>query len=219
MTEDCIKTIRVIPTKHGILVPGCARMVSGCSASWNNESQCHVANERTLLERAKQYDEVALGELYDQYAPRIYAYIYRRVGNAHLAEDLTGDVFVRVLQAIQSERFWHTSFQAWLYRIAHNLVVDYYRRHPSAVDAEMDEGIPSTGEDLALGVEERIYHQRLHAAMRRLTPGQQQVLTLRFGEGMTARGVAEVMEKSVGAVEALQHRGLAALRRILEGME
>ena len=76
------------------------------------ESKHYVTNERALLERAKQYDEAALGELYDRYAPRIYAYIYRRVGDAHLAEDLTGDVFVRVIQAIQSERFRHTSFQA-----------------------------------------------------------------------------------------------------------
>jgi RNA polymerase sigma-70 factor (ECF subfamily) len=91
-----------------------------------------VTNEHALLERAKEYDQEALGELYDRYAPRIYAYIYRRVGNAHLAEDLTGDVFVRLMQAIQSERFWRTSFRAWLYRIAHNLVVDHYRRQPPA---------------------------------------------------------------------------------------
>ncbi|NIR03623.1 MAG: sigma-70 family RNA polymerase sigma factor, partial [Gemmatimonadales bacterium] len=68
-----------------------------------------------------------LGELYDRYAPRVYAYVYRRVSDAQLAEDLTGDVFLRVLQAVKSERYWQTSFQAWLYRIAHNLVVDHYR--------------------------------------------------------------------------------------------
>jgi RNA polymerase sigma-70 factor (ECF subfamily) len=175
-----------------------------------------MTNERTLLERAKRYDEAALGKLYDQYAPRIYAYIYRRVGNAHLAEDLTGDVFVRVMQAIQAERFWHTSFQAWLYRIAHNLVVDHYRRQPPATELELDERLVAAEDDPISAVTERLSNQRLCAVISRLTPDQQQVLALRFGEEMKAREVAEVMGKSVGAIEALQHRALAALRRVME---
>jgi RNA polymerase sigma-70 factor (ECF subfamily) len=174
-----------------------------------------VTYEHTLLEQAKQYDEAALGELYDHYAPRIYAYIYRRAGDAHLAEDLTGDVFVRVMQAIQSERFWHTSFQAWLYRIAHNLVVDHYRRQQAA-EMELDEGMVAAEDDPAYAVAQRLSHQHLWAAINRLTPGQQQVLALRFGEGMTARKTAEVMGKGTGAIEALQHRALATLRRVLK---
>jgi RNA polymerase sigma-70 factor (ECF subfamily) len=174
-----------------------------------------VTSEHVLLERAKQYDKEALGELYDRYAPRIYAYIYRRVSDAHLAEDLTGDVFVRVIQAIQAERFWHTSFQAWLYRIAHNRVVDHYRRQPAATEVELDEQFLAANGDLASAVAERLSRPRLQAAISRLTPDQQQVLALRFGEGMTAREAAEVLDKSTGAVEALQHRALAVLRRIL----
>jgi len=176
----------------------------------------YVTNERILLERAKQYDEAALGELYDHYAPRIYAYIYRRLSDAHLAEDLTGDVFVRVMQAIRAERFWHTSFQAWLYRVAHNLVVDHYRHQPPAAELELDERLVAAEDDPASAVAERLSHQRLRAAISRLTPDQQQVLALRFGEGMTARKAAEVMDKSTGAIEALQHRALAALRRVLK---
>ena len=175
-----------------------------------------MTNEHTLLERAKQYDEAALGELYAHYAPRIYAYIYRRIGDAHLAEDLTGDVFVRVIQAIRSERFWHTSFQAWLYRIAHNLVADHYRRQPPVAELELDERMAADADDPASAVAERLSHQRLRAAIRCLTLGQQQVLALRFGEGMTAREVAAVMGKSTGAIEALQHRALATLRRVLK---
>ena len=175
-----------------------------------------MTNEHTLLERAKRYDEAALEELYDRHAPRVYAYIYRRVSDAHLAEDLTGDVFVRVIQAIQAERFWHTSFQAWLYRIAHNLVVDYYRSKPPAVELELEERLVAGEDDLVAAVARRFSHQRLRSAISYLTPGQQQVLALRFGEGMKVREVAEVMGKSVGAIEGLQHRALAALRRVLE---
>ncbi len=174
-----------------------------------------MTNERTLLERAKQYDEAALGEIYDQYAPRVYAYIYRRVGDACLAENLTGDVFVRVIQAIQAERFWHTSFRAWLYRIAHNLVVDHYRRQPATVELELDEQMMASDDNTASIVTERLSNQILRVAINRLTPGQQQVLALRFGEGLTARETAKIMNKSIGAIEALQHRALAALRRVL----
>ena len=168
---------------------------------------------RWVLDRAKRYDEAALGELFDRYAPRVYAYIFRRVGDAHQAEDLTGDVFVRVIQAIKSERFWHTSFRAWLYRIAHNLVVDHYRRQPAEIDKALDDGLAATDDDLVTTVSKRLSQQELGPAIRRLTPDQQQVLALRFGAGMTAREVAEVMNKTVGAIEALQHRALAALRR------
>ena len=175
-----------------------------------------MTNEQALLERAKRYDEEALGELYDHFAPRIYAYIYRRLGDPHLAEDLTGDVFVRVMQAIRSERFWHTSFQAWLYRIAHNLVADHFRRHRPTVDVELGEQLAAAQDDVASVVANRLSYRRLRAAISRLTPDQQQVLALRFGEGMTARQAAEVMDRSTGAIEALQHRALARLRRTMK---
>ena len=104
-----------------------------------------MTNETKLLERAKTYDEAALAELYDRYAPRIYAYIYRRVSDAALAEDLTGELFVRMLRAIRNERVWRTSFVAWLYRIAHNLVVDHYRQRPPAPLLAIDEIVSLTG--------------------------------------------------------------------------
>ena len=175
-----------------------------------------MRDERALLERAGRYDEAALGELYDCYAPRIYAYVYRRVGCASLAEDLTGDVFVRVLQAIRSERLWRTSFRGWLYRIAHNVVVDHYRRQPQGVPVPLDAvQIAAGGDSLPELTQDALDRAWLRGAIRRLTPEQQHVLALRFGEGLTARETARVMRKSTGAVEALQRRALAALRRLL----
>ena len=174
-----------------------------------------MTSEHTLLERARAYDADALGELYDQYAPLIYAYLYRRVHDAQVAEDLTGEVFVRVLQAIQSEQFWHTSFRGWLYRIAHNLLVDHYRKQPPVPMLALDEQLVAAQGDPDSALAEKLSRQGLLAAISQLTPDQQQVLALRFGEELAAREVAEIMGKSVGAVEMLQHRALTALRRIL----
>jgi RNA polymerase sigma-70 factor (ECF subfamily) len=175
----------------------------------------HVTREDTLLQRARAFDEEALGELYDRYAPQIYGYICRRVSDPQTAEDLTGEVFVRMLQAIRSDNPWHTSFRTWLYRIAHNLVVDHYRGQPPAPLVELDEEYPTDEEGPAKEVARRLSHQRLRSAIRHLTEGQQQVLVLRFGQQLTSREVGEILGKSVSAVEALQHRGLEALRRLL----
>ena len=175
-----------------------------------------MTNEQALLERARAYDEDALGELYDEYAPLIYAYLYRRVQDAQLAEDLTSEVFVRMLQAIRARQSWHTSFRGWLYRVAHTLVVDHSRRPPPAPMLALDERLVADQDDPESAVAERLSHRNLRSAISRLTPDQQQVLALRFGEQLTAREVGKVMGKSVSAVEALQHRGLAALRRSLQ---
>jgi RNA polymerase sigma-70 factor (ECF subfamily) len=172
--------------------------------------------KHALLVRARQYDEAALAELYDCHAPRVYAYVYRRVGDPHLAEDLVGDVFVRVVEAIHSKRPWHTSFRAWLYRIAHNVVVDHYRRPQPVLCASLDKGWPSGVEESPRDpIGDTLDHQRLRAALHHLTQEQQQVLVLRFGEGLTIRETARVLHKTTGAVKALQHRAIIALRRIL----
>jgi RNA polymerase sigma-70 factor (ECF subfamily) len=176
-----------------------------------------VTDEAFLLEQAKDYDPAALGELYDRYAPRMYAYIYRRVGDAALAEDLTVELFVRMLRAIQESRAWRTSFRAWLYRIAHNLVIDYGRRCSPEPHLPLEESLLAGVEpDPAELVERDQTLRTLRGALAQLTPEQQEVLALRFGEGLTAREVGQITQRTTGAVQALQHRALAALRRLLK---
>ncbi|MBN1177772.1 MAG: sigma-70 family RNA polymerase sigma factor [Anaerolineae bacterium] len=194
------------------------RMVLPRFTSYINvrESYKHVDNETSLLRRARAYDEDALSAIYDQYAPMIYAYLYRRVQDAQLAEDLTSEVFLRMLQAIRAEKGWKTSFRAWLYRIAHNLVVDHYRKQPPAPDLALREELTAAQSTLDSVISERLSRQRLWAAISSLTPDQQHVIALRFGQHVTSQEIAEVMDKSVSAVESLQHRALAALRRMLE---
>lgn len=172
-----------------------------------------------FLDRVKAFDPEALAELYDRYAPKMYAYIYRRVSDAALAEDLTSDLFLRVLRSIRSEQAWRESFSAWLYRIAHNLVVDHYRRQRALPSQPADESLAAVDADPVVATENALASERLRAAIRRLTPDQQEVLALRFGEGLTAAEAGQIMQKSTGAVEALQHRALASLRRILEREE
>jgi RNA polymerase sigma-70 factor (ECF subfamily) len=145
----------------------------------------------------------------------MYAYIYRRVSDAALAEDLTSELFLRVLQAIQNERAWRDSFVAWLYRIAHNLVVDAYRHRPPPLVSLDDVPLESEEDSPAEVVQGAADRTRLHAAIGRLTSDQQQVLALRYGEGLTAKETARILKKTTGAVEAMQHRALAALRRIM----
>jgi RNA polymerase sigma-70 factor (ECF subfamily) len=175
-----------------------------------------VQDEASLLERAKEYESSALSEIYDRYSARIYRYIYRRVGNVHLAEDLTAEVFVRMLQAAQSDRFARTSLLAWLYRIAHNLVVDSYRSQSQWEVEPWDERLSAAVDDPTVALEAKLAQQGLRAALSHLTQEQQQVIVLRFGEGLTAPQIAEILDTSEGAVRALQHRALAAMRRAME---
>jgi RNA polymerase sigma-70 factor (ECF subfamily) len=175
-----------------------------------------VTNDRHVFEAAREYDPAVLAEIYDQYSAKIYSYIYHRTGDRELAEDLTADVFLRALEAIQNKKGWTSSLQGWLYRIAHNLVVDHFRRQSKREGPPLNERIAAS-DDRSLQIAERILAgEKLRAALQHLTEDQQQVIILKFVEDLSNREVAEIIGKTEGAVKALQHRGLAALRRILE---
>jgi RNA polymerase sigma-70 factor (ECF subfamily) len=174
---------------------------------------------KALLERARRYDQEALAEIYDQYASKIYSYIYYRVGDARLAEDLTASVFLNVLEAIRGNRAWYKSFSAWLYRIAHNIVVDQFRRKGKLPELPLDERLVSNAEDPSKGAELALEIDWLEKAVRDLTDDQSEVIILKFIEGLTNSEVASVLGKTEGAVKSLQYRALASLRRMLESEE
>ncbi len=150
-----------------------------------------------------------LGELYDTHAPRIFRYIYHRLGNRALAEDLTSEVFVRFLRSGTTP----DNVTAFLYRIAHNLVVDHLRRNPSILSLE--ETIVDDHADPADFAELEMEKATLRRAIARLTPEQQQVIVLKFLEGFSNEEIAATLGKSLGAIKALQHRALGALRDLL----
>ena len=169
------------------------------------------ANEEALWrERASQGDALALGRIYDAYAARIFRYMYRRLGDRQLAEDLTGDVFVRLVEAGGTPRFCQGSLAPWIYRLAHNRLVDHFRRHH---ELPLPEDIELAGEeDSRAG----IHRSELRVALRTLTPDQQQVIALKFFEGLSNGEIAAALDKPEGAVKSLQHRALENLRRHLQ---
>jgi RNA polymerase sigma-70 factor (ECF subfamily) len=175
-------------------------------------------DQAALLERASRAEPAALGALYDQYADKIFAYIYHRVGQAEVAEDLTGQVFMRMLEAIRTGQGWRSSFSGWLYRIAHNLVIDYYRRRGrvTLVDIDDAEPIRATRGDPVRATESLLERERLRAALFQLTDEQAQVIALRFMEERSIAEVADLMAKTEGAIKALQYRAVLALRRVMQ---
>jgi RNA polymerase sigma-70 factor (ECF subfamily) len=178
------------------------------------------ASEDALLAAAMQYDEAALGELYDRYEAKIFNYIYRRTGDEALAEDFTSQVFLKMLESIRDQKAWHSSFSGWLYRIAHNLVIDHYRRKGRQGAMDIDDATPMPSQDAALEVkvEQSLDAERLRSAIRRLTEDQAEVVSLRFLEGYSISEVAAMMNRSEGSVKALQYRAVATLRSLLYGV-
>jgi len=173
-----------------------------------------LPSEASLLERIRQYETAALAQVYDDYYERIYRYTYRYLGQADAAEDLTANVFFRLLNSVRNGRSPRKNLAAWLYRVAHNLVVDTFRRRP-AEELELAEWLESHEPDLMRTVEQRLQMHRVRLALRQLTESQQQVIVLKFLEGMNSREVATILGKTEGAVDALQHRALVALRKAL----
>lgn len=174
--------------------------------------------DQQLLQRAKHYDIEALAAIYDHYEAKIYSYIYHRVGNPTVAQDLTSQVFLRMLEAVQNERAWKSSFSGWLYRIAHNLVVDHYRRRGRATQVSFDDlpTLIAKSDDPEQAAVRSMAAEALRSAINRLTEEQAQVVTLRFLEGLSIAEVAAAMGKTEGAVKALQYRAVMSLRRLME---
>jgi RNA polymerase sigma-70 factor, ECF subfamily len=175
------------------------------------------ASEEELLAAAMQYSEAALGELYDRYEAKIFSYIFRRTGDRPMAEDLTAQVFLRMLESIRDRKAWHSSFSGWLYRIAHNLVIDHYRRRERQSSIDLEEAPPMVSdlEDPVETAEMNIDAERLRAAIRRLTDEQAEVVSLRFLEGYSIAEAAKMTNRTEGAVKALQYRAVTTLRALL----
>jgi RNA polymerase sigma-70 factor (ECF subfamily) len=176
-----------------------------------------VKTANVFLQRSWNWVETALAQIYDTYAPAIHRYVYRRTGHADTAEEITAETFHRFLVALKQGGGPTDYLSAWLYRVAHNLIVDLYRRQPPQEPATLEDVVLVDGDHGVEHLERQTQVKRARAALQQLTPLQQQVITLRFLEEMSNEEVARVVERTEGAVKALQHRALNSLRRLLEG--
>lgn len=173
-------------------------------------------SDDALIRRAQALDPGALAELYDRHFDGIYRYLYTRVRHHADCEDLTEQVFLKMVESIHRYRPRGVAFSSWLYRIAHNLLVDRYRRAGRApmelTDQVRDLRPHSDPAALAQQSEDR---RQLLAAVQRLTPEQQQVITMRFIDNLDVEEIARLMRRRVGAIHSMQHRALASLYRFL----
>lgn len=174
---------------------------------------------RNLVERAKKYDSKAFGKLYDLYFDQIYAYVFYKVGHVNEVEDLSEQVFLKALEGIRSFNWRGIPFSAWLFRIAHNLVIDRYRRNYKVTKVSIDEAAPIVSEigDPEKETIDNFHKEEIYIAISELTKDQQQVVILKFFSNLSNAEIAQTLDKPAGAVKSLQHRALKSLGRILKG--
>ena len=175
-----------------------------------------TTSDDALIRRAQALDSGALAELYDRHFDGIYRYLFTRIRHQADAEDLTEQVFLKMVDSIKRYKPRGVAFSSWLYRIAHNLLVDRYRRagrEPVELSDDVRDLRPQADPaDLLQNSEQR---HALVEAVRRLTPEQQQVITMRFIDNLDADEIARQMRRRPGAIHSMQHRALASLYRFL----
>jgi len=174
-----------------------------------------VQDEESLVRRAQQHEPEAFAQLYEEYFNRIYRYIVLRIGNAMEAEDLTQQVFLNALRSISSFKWKGIPFSAWLFRIAHNQVVDYLRKAAKRTTDSLEGKVAMSSSNPQLEVERKLAIEQVLLATQQLTEAQREVISLRFTSELPIAEVAKVMGKSEGAVKALQHSAIVALRKAL----
>lgn len=172
--------------------------------------------ERATVDRARSGDQAALADLYDWYMPRVYRYAVARVGNIAEAEDLTEEVFLKMLGGIADFRWKDVPFSSWIFRIAHNHVATHFRRAAQRGPAStLTEDMIDWRAGPSATVEERITLEEVRRAARALPEAQREVIALRFVVGLSIAETAKALGKREGNIKALQHKAVAKLQKAL----
>lgn len=170
--------------------------------------------EDALLAKARKGNQKAVARIYEIYFEPVYQFIRWRVDDPALAEDLTSEVFIKLLGALQSRNAPEHSLRGWLFRVARNVLHDHYMR--SVKTDDLDDDLPAPGEaDFEMQMIQDMDLERIRGAMRMLAEDQQEVLILRFGQMLSIQDTANNMGKSVSAVKSLQFRAINTLRELL----
>ncbi|MEJ5225791.1 MAG: sigma-70 family RNA polymerase sigma factor [Anaerolineales bacterium] len=175
-----------------------------------------MRDDSALLQAIRRFDEGALEELFDSFAPVIFRYAMRLIGNVEDANDVVGEVFSELLKQLRLGRGPRDNLRAYLYQIAYHKVVDM--AHKSRRVTDLDDALPlSAGDPPDEQAENSARLEAVvHAIRHALTEIQQHVLTLRFIEGLSLEETARVIGKDVNNVKAIQSRGVAKLRQVLQ---
>jgi len=174
-----------------------------------------LQDEYSLLSRARALDEAALAQIHDTYYGPIFRYVIYRVSERTVAEDLTSEVFLRLLSALRDRSAPQKTLRGWLYAVASHVVNDYHRQQYKQAQVKLQESLPSPATGPAERVASTLRWQEVQAALPQLTEAQREVLGLRFGQELSIRETAHLLGKSEGAVKQLQARAVAALSRQL----
>ncbi len=176
-------------------------------------------NEEQVLKRAIQGEASAFGLLYDKYQPRLYRFIYLKVSHREEAEDLTHQVFLNAWQNIQHFHDQGLPISSWLYHIARNKVIDYYRtrKYTANID-EVSEELFQDEHDPASQTHKKMLLEQITAVLHELTQDQQDIIIMRFVEELTNKEIARIMDKHIGTVRVLQHRALKHLQKHIKDL-
>lgn len=176
-----------------------------------------MSNDELLLARAKQLDPIALRALHQRFYPPVMRYIQFKVGNRQMVEDLSGEVFVRVLEGLKRGKAWRDSPQGWIMGIARHVVTDHYRQTERTTEVKLSEHLAASEEFAP--IQQAIRNERkrhLMQAIQQLTDEQRDVILMRFMEGIDIKGVAKALNKTPGAIKGLQYRAIRALAETME---
>ncbi|MDD5710683.1 MAG: sigma-70 family RNA polymerase sigma factor [Candidatus Colwellbacteria bacterium] len=176
-----------------------------------------LEGERNLVRLAQGGDPEAFGVLYEHYLPQIYRFILIKVSHKEQAEDLTHLTFLKAWENVRGYKHKGHPFSSWLYRIARNAVIDHYRRGVIQVSIE-DVSAEALGVDdsLAEGADAKILWEDLLGAIKTLKDIEQDILIMRFVEGLPHQEIAAAVDKTEGAVKVIQHRALKKLKEVLK---
>jgi RNA polymerase sigma-70 factor (ECF subfamily) len=175
-----------------------------------------IPSEQELVAKAQNGDEESLSRLYEMYIDSIFAYLSYRVNSSVVAEDLTSEVFLRMVRSLHSYRDVGLPFRAWLFRIAANLLTDYYRSGGTHSTSEMTENYVSDDTDPFDRVVKEDEKHRLRLAIQLLPVEYQNLLIFRFVEDLPHTEIAKIMNKSAIALRSMQYRALKALAEQLD---
>ena len=171
-----------------------------------------ASKEQELLQLASQLDEQALAEIYDRYSPVLYRYAMRLLNDTALAEDCVAETFARFLKALQKGQGPRDRLRAYLYRIAHNWIVDSYRDYQQTSELYETLRYDEIPEEEAA---KRIRQKQIREVIHRLTPNQQKVIALKYLEDWSNEEIAQLLHKTVGAVKSIHHHALVSLQKLL----